>query len=502
MTQFIFIGKVLRNHYKIINQLGSGAFGDTYLATDIDLPDSPYRVVKHLCPKYLDQSGMAIAKQLFDREAKVLYSLGQQHNQIPQLYAHFEEQGQFYLVQEYIAGHDLSEELLPGQQRSEVQTLTLMREICSVLSFVHQNNVVHRDLKPQNIRRRDNDGKLVLIDFGAVKEIQVLQRDAQGQTQVTVAIGTSGYMPSEQANGRPKLSSDVYAVGIIALQALTGIHPQQLPQDPSTGKVLWRNSAPQVSDAMAEVLDRMVQDHFSQRFHSATEVLTALMDIEIAPQSSASEPHYRLQSESQTTKLQSDLSQTDVTVRISADSIPRTTLVPAQQRRSLGWFSVRWGIGYVITMLLSGYFSGLPFVSNILLIGLVRGLGQMLALGGKARWWLPGALGGVIGFCFYNAFVQLGSLVLANFCFGAVLGLSQYFFLRTQSNRAIVWPVAYSIGYTSYYLVANVFGKLLIPGDHMLGLTLRIGIIHGGYAVLSGLLLIWMVRTSQNKQKK
>lgn len=492
MTQFIFIGKILRNHYKIINQLGSGAFGDTYLATDIDLPDSPYRVVKHLCPKYLDQSGMTIAKQLFDREAKVLYSLGQQHNQIPQLYAHFEEQGQFYLVQEYIAGHDLSEELSSGHQLSEAHTLTLMREICSVLSFVHQHNVIHRDIKPQNIRRRDNDGKLVLIDFGAVKEIQVLQSDVQGQTQVTVAIGTSGYMPSEQANGRPKLSSDVYAVGIIALQALTGIHPQQLPEDPSTGKVLWRDYAPGVSDDMAEVLNRMVQDHFSQRFHSATDVLTALMDIETAPQSSASEPHYTLLPESQPTRLQNDLSPKEATV--SSDSIPPTTLGHVEKRRSLGWFGIRWGVGYVITMLLSGYFSGLPFFSSILLIGLVRGLGQILALGGKFRWLLSGALGGVIGFCLYIVSTQLGSLVLANFCFGAALGLSKYFFLRTQSNRAIVWPVAYSIGYASYYLVANIFGRLLIPGHHTLGLALRAGIIHGGYAALSGLLLIWMMR--------
>ncbi len=492
MTQFIFIGKILRNHYKIINQLGSGAFGDTYLATDIDLPDSPYRVVKHLCPKYLDQSGMAIAKQLFEREAKVLYSLGQQHNQIPQLYAHFEEQGQFYLVQEYIAGHDLAEELPLGQRLSEAHTLTLMRELCSVLSFVHQHNVIHRDIKPQNIRRRDNDGKLVLIDFGAVKEINVLQRDAQGQTQVTVAIGTSGYMPSEQANGRPKLSSDVYAVGIIALQALTGISPQQLPEDPNTGKVLWRDYAPHVSDDMAEVLNRMVQDHFSQRFPSATEVLTALMDIDTAPHPSVSEPHSELSPESQSTRLQSDLSQTDATV--ISDTIPPKTLAQAEQRRSPGWLGVRWGIGYVITMLLSTYFGGLPFVSNILLIGLVRGLGQILALGGKFRWLLPGALGGVIGFCLYIVFVQLGTLFLANFCFGATLGLSQYFCLRTQSNRAIVWPVAYSIGYASYYRVANILGKLLIPGHHALGIALQAGIIHGGYAALSGLLLIWMVR--------
>ena len=488
MTQFIFIGKILRNHYKIINQLGSGAFGDTYLATDIDLPDSPYRVVKHLCPKYLDQSGMTIAKQLFDREAKVLYSLGQQHDQIPQLYAHFEEQGQFYLVQEYIAGHDLTEELLPGQQLSEAHTLTLMREICSVLSFVHQNNVIHRDIKPQNIRRRDNDGKLVLIDFGAVKEIQVLQRDAQGQTQVTVAIGTSGYMPSEQANGRPKLSSDVYAVGIIALQALTGIHPQQLSEDPSTGKVLWRDYAPRVSDATAEVLNGMVQDHFSQRFHSATEVLTALMDMGTVPQSRTSE----LLPESQSTRLQSDVSQTAATVH--AGSIPPTTLGLAEQRRSSGWIGMRWGVGYMITMVLSTYFSGLPFLSNILLIGLVRGLGQILALGGKFRWMLSGALGGVIGFCLYLVCARLGSLILANFCFGAALGLSQYFFLRTQSNRAIVWPVAYSVGYASYYLVANIFWKLLIPGYDTLGLSLRAVIIHGGYAALSSLLLIWMVR--------
>lgn len=271
------LGRTLRNRYQIIKFLGQGAFGHTYLAKDLDLPGHPQCVVKHLKPKDPNPDHLLMAKGLFDKEAETLYKLGKLHDQIPSLSAHFEEKGKFDLVQDFIDGHDLTKELILGKKLSESYTIKLLHDILEVLAIVHQQNVIHRDLKPANLMRRE-DGKIILIDFGAVKEISTMVVNAQGQTRFTVGIGTSGYMPSEQANGKPKLCSDIYAVGMIGIQALTGQPPHTLPEDPQTGEVIWRNQA-QVSNYLANVLDKMVRDHFSQRYQNAEQALQAILSL-------------------------------------------------------------------------------------------------------------------------------------------------------------------------------------------------------------------------------
>ena len=191
------VGQTLKGRYEIFKKIGEGGFGDTYLAYDRDLPRQPKVVVKHLVPKALAPKEFPLAERLFKQEAELLYTLGQQHDQIPSLYADIQEKGEFYLVQEFIEGHDLTYEIPPGKKLGEEETLELLDEILSVLSFVHENGVIHRDIKPQNIMRREADGKLFLIDFGAVKEINVMTTDGTGQTSLTIGIGTKGYMPME-----------------------------------------------------------------------------------------------------------------------------------------------------------------------------------------------------------------------------------------------------------------------------------------------------------------
>ncbi|MBW4501625.1 MAG: protein kinase [Scytonema hyalinum WJT4-NPBG1] len=273
----MLVGQILRQRYKIVRLLGSGSFGVTYLAEDLDLPDHPVCVVKNLKqnqnPEYLQ-----LARGLFDREAKVLYHLGNECSQIPRLFAHFEENSEFYLVQQFIDGHDLSEEIFPGKKWSEAQVIQLLQEVLELLTFIHNKNIIHRDIKPQNLMRRKTDGKIVLIDFGAVKQISGLVVNAQGQTNVSIIVGTSGYMPSEQLNGFPKLSSDVYAVGMLGIYALTGIKPQELPRDSGSCEVFWRNLA-LVSPRLANVLDKMVRYHFNERYQTASEALQALTPL-------------------------------------------------------------------------------------------------------------------------------------------------------------------------------------------------------------------------------
>jgi serine/threonine protein kinase len=180
------LGTMLRGRYKIVRKLGQGGFGETYLAEDMDLPRNPHCVVKQFKPQFTNPQALQQAMRLFDMEADVLYRLGN-HEQIPRLLAHFEENQEFYLVQEYVQGDDLSTELKPGQQWSQEKVIAFLWDILKILEFVHQQNVIHRDIKPANLIRRAADGKLFLIDFGAVKEISTLMANNQGRT---VAVGT------------------------------------------------------------------------------------------------------------------------------------------------------------------------------------------------------------------------------------------------------------------------------------------------------------------------
>nr|WP_156818153.1 CHASE2 domain-containing serine/threonine-protein kinase [Mastigocladopsis repens] len=267
---------VLSGRYKINKVLGSGGFGCTYLAEDTQRPGHPICVVKQLMPARRDTKFLQVARRLFDAEAEILEALGK-HHQIPQLLAYFEDKSEFYLVQEYIQGNALSEELPPvrGVQH-EPFVIDMLKGILEVLAFVHEHRVIHRDIKPSNIIRRSTDNRFVLIDFGAVK---MMQPPTQDQTELeTVAIGTRGYAPPEQFAGHPRLCSDIYALGMMGIQAITGLLPHDLQPNHDTGTVMWRQWA-QVSEELAQILDKMVRYHFSDRYQSAAAVLQDLKQI-------------------------------------------------------------------------------------------------------------------------------------------------------------------------------------------------------------------------------
>ena len=271
------LGNTLVGRYQITNYLGGGGFGETYVANDTQLPGSPQCVVKKLKPQSTDITTLEIARRLFDTEAQVLYKLGN-HDRIPQLLAYFEENAEFYLVQELIIGNDLSQELKSGVIFTQNQVMSLLQEILEILDFVHQQKVIHRDVNPRNILRREQDNKLILIDFGAVKQITTKLVNSPDITKSTVAIGTPGYTPGEQAQGTPKFSSDIYALGIIAIQALTGLSPDQLEKDVETNEIIWQNFAT-VSPEFAQFLNQMICYDFRQRYASATIALQALQEL-------------------------------------------------------------------------------------------------------------------------------------------------------------------------------------------------------------------------------
>ncbi len=271
----------LGGRYKIISHLGAGGFGQTFLAEDLHLPGHPVCVLKQLKPEISNDNTLQMARRCFNTEAEVLYQLGI-HEQIPRLLAHFEEGKEFYLAQEFIEGKPLTDELTEGKVWSEDYVINLLKDILYILSFVHQQQVIHRDIKPSNLIRRKKDSCIELIDFGAVKQVGTLEAidPESGLTNVTISIGTKGYMPNEQLAGKPRFSSDIYTVGILGIQALTGVHPRHFEED-TQGEIAWHHRAAQVSTGLMEVLDRMVNYDFRSRYDDAMAALKALEMLQL-----------------------------------------------------------------------------------------------------------------------------------------------------------------------------------------------------------------------------
>jgi serine/threonine protein kinase len=271
------LGRLLDGRYQVTQILSAGGFGKTYIAEDTRRPGNPKCVVKHLKPVSNDPNSLQTARRLFISEAETLESLGN-HDQIPRLLAYFEQEREFFLVQEFIEGRSLSVELQSGESWTESQVIQLLKDVLAILTFVHNYGVIHRDIKPDNLIRRASDSKLVLIDFGAIKQVRSQIATPHSPMNATVAIGTPGYMPSEQGLGRPHLNSDIYALGIIAIQALTRLYPSQLQEDPTTGEMLWQHQV-QVSEGFASILNRMVRYDYRDRYQSANEVLQAIEQL-------------------------------------------------------------------------------------------------------------------------------------------------------------------------------------------------------------------------------
>ncbi len=274
---------ILVGRYIPSRLLGRGGFGAAFLARDRYTPAMRQCVVKQFQPSGdLNLQQMKIAQELFEREAEVLEQLGSHNDQIPDLFAFFplivptqqvgKEDQFFYLVQEFIDGKNLEEELAEKGTFSEAEILEVLREILKVLNYVHENGSIHRDIKPSNIMR-DRRGRLYLLDFGAVK--QVTKAAAAGTAGRSTGIYSMGFAPPEQmSGGQVYPSTDLYALAVTVITLLTGKEAGEL-YDSYSNQWNWRNYA-QVSTPLADVLDRMLLATPNQRFPSAQEVLDAL----------------------------------------------------------------------------------------------------------------------------------------------------------------------------------------------------------------------------------
>jgi serine/threonine-protein kinase len=267
---------LLNHRYRMLQKLGEGGFGQTFLAEDTQMPSKRRCVIKQLKPLANNPQVYQIVQERFQREAAILETLGRGSDQIPDLYAYFIEAGEFYLIQEWIAGPTLVEKFKAEGVLSEPEIWDILCAVLPVLDYVHNCKMIHRDIKPDNIILRQRDSKPVLIDFGAVKEVASTVMNSHGQTTSSILIGTPGYMPSEQAAGRPLFSSDLYSLGLTMIYLLTGQQPADLETDPRTGEIIWRNQVTRISPKLAEVLDKAIQYHPRDRFATAREMLAAL----------------------------------------------------------------------------------------------------------------------------------------------------------------------------------------------------------------------------------
>ena len=275
ILQYYQSHRLFRDRYRVIKKLGQGGFGVTYLAQMPLLPGEPYCVIKQLCPKASSDLSLERAKVRFRREARALANLGS-HSQVPQLLDYFTAGGEFYLVQEYVHGETLAQEVRRQGRLTEAQVKYFLREIIPVVRFVHRNRIIHRDIKPPNVIRSERDRRLVLIDFGAVREfLSDVDSPTSVQAQATQFVGTPGFAPPEQLALRPCYASDIYALGMTCLYLLTTHTPMEFDLDPHTGAIRWQDTVT-VSPHLAMVLDKMLSPNVQDRYTTVEELERAL----------------------------------------------------------------------------------------------------------------------------------------------------------------------------------------------------------------------------------
>lgn len=236
------------------------------------MPSVRQVVIKKLKPVNHNNVSLEFIETLFEKEAKVLEELGQNCSQIPTLYAFFRENEEFYLVQEYIEGKSLAELGIIHPNQCE----SILSSLLNTLKYVHGKNIIHRDVKPENIILRETDRLPVLIDFGAVKESMGAVQLSSGSTVSSVIVGTRGFIPPEQSTGRTVFSSDLYALSLTMIYSLTGKYPIEFPSNNITGELDWQSYIPNLPLNLKTVLEKASKIDLTQRYPTSQAMYEAL----------------------------------------------------------------------------------------------------------------------------------------------------------------------------------------------------------------------------------
>ncbi|MEG4866443.1 MULTISPECIES: tetratricopeptide repeat protein [unclassified Microcoleus] len=287
------IGQLLDRRYRIIKVTDSSEVGKTYLAADTHRPGYPQCTVREMRLPGTSSQTPELVKVIFQRNAEIIEELGK-HDKIPELLAYFEENQSLYLIEEFIVGSPLSQELIVGEAWQEDEVITLLSSILEILAFIHSKGFIHRRIQPDRVIRRESDGKFVLVDFSLDKEInpELVNCDLWAQTppkSVKSPLGKKQelavqglYVPIEQSQGNPHYNSDIYALGTIAQLAVTGLSPKELSalRNNKKGEIPWHNRAT-CSATLTRIIDRMVRSDKEERYHEAAEVLADIKQIAV-----------------------------------------------------------------------------------------------------------------------------------------------------------------------------------------------------------------------------
>ncbi len=276
---------LLRSRYRAMRVIGQGGFGRTLLAVDMDKPSQPLCVIKQFFPRSPNPDSRSKAIAFFRQEAQQLEALGH-HPQIPDLLAYFVVNDQHYLVQEFIEGETLAALIATGDAFDQTRILDVLNALLPVLQFLHDRQVIHRDIKPDNIIWRSATDSYVLVDFGAAKYATPLTL-----AQTGTVIGSAAYAAPEQVGGKATFASDLYSLGVTCLHLLTLVEPFDLFSF-ADDRWVWRDylSHP-INPGLGRILDKLVARPLRCRYQTATEVLHHLQLLTASP--SASPPRDR-----------------------------------------------------------------------------------------------------------------------------------------------------------------------------------------------------------------
>lgn len=281
---------IIDQRYRLISQLGYGYYSETYLAQDIRRMNR-HCIIKRLQPISDEPKTLQQIEQMFETDAMTLKMLSKKHNQIPQLQDYFELNKQFYLVQNNLEGYPISKLLLDTERLPSAKVINILLDVLNVLNFAHTYGVIHQDIQPTNLIQRGN-GKIILINFGAIQQVHPQLMDSQNQQKLSHLTEISAYVPDEQIRGEPCFSSDIYALGITAIEALTGTVPN--PSQKYLHSEFVCDEQTDISFELLAILNKMVSFHVSDRYQSVNEVLHDLEKLRPSNSGDTRKSSYRM----------------------------------------------------------------------------------------------------------------------------------------------------------------------------------------------------------------
>ena len=266
-------GNLLGGRFRVVQTLADEGYGQTYLVEDTVITEMPRWIAKSFCLINKTNLQLDWARSLFRNEVPKLQRLSDLSADFPKITTYFEQEEEFYIVEEAIAGTRVSDEVAKGKLYSESEVINFLNQLLASLHIAHGDNIIHGDINPRNlIHRKDDSSHFVLINFAVLKGVYATA------ARNGVVLGTPSYMPFEQALGNFTPTCDIYALGLTAIQLLTGLHPSNLVRREDLNLLNWQMDA-SVRPQLATILNRMVKHHPEDRYQTAQEVLYDLYQL-------------------------------------------------------------------------------------------------------------------------------------------------------------------------------------------------------------------------------